>query len=148
MLADAANGLLEQLHHVAQPTPPADAHEDARTPDLASQHDIPGGIADADEEAVLLAVNAWLQERGLPPGELDLELADAESGEPLAILDLAWPNGLQVGLSTPVALLLDEPDSTLQIANDHGYRHFTDADGFKRYTETEILAVAGASESG
>ena len=142
LLADAANGLLEQLHHVAQPTPPADAHEDARTPDLASQHDIPGGIADADEEAVLLAVNAWLQERGLPSGELDLELADAESGEPLAILDLAWPNGLQVGLSTPVALLLDEPESTLQIANDQGFRHFTDADGFKRYVEMEILAVA------
>ena len=143
LLADAANGLLDQLHHVAQPTPPAIALEDVKPPAPESEHVIPGGIADADEEAVLLAVNAWLQERGLPPGELDLELADAESGEPLAILDLAWPNGLQEGLSTPVALLLDEPESTLQIANDQGFRHFTDADGLKRYVETEILA-AGA----
>ena len=148
LLADAANGLLDQLHHVAQPTPPADGREDVKPPVPDSEHVIPGGIADADEEATLLSVNDWLHERGLPSGELDLELADAESGEPLAILDLAWPNGLQVGLSTPVALLLGEAQSTLQIANDHGYRHFTDADGFKRYTETEILAVAGASESG
>jgi len=37
------------------------------------------------------------------------ELTDLESGEPLAVLDLAWPEGLQAEQSEPVALLLDEP---------------------------------------
>ena len=35
---------------------------------------------------------------------------------------------------------------SLQIANDHGFRHFTDAEAFKRYAETEVLALAGEAE--
>ena len=76
----------------------------------------------------------------MPEGDIELELSDPESGDPLAILDLAWQNGLQEGLSKPVALLLDEPPQTLQIANDHDFRYFTDVESFKGYVETEILA--------
>ena len=78
-------------------------------------------------------------------GLIEHELSHADTGEPLAILDLAWPNGLQEGFSEPVALLLDEGQETLQIANDHGFRHFTNADAFKRYAETDALAVTSAS---
>ena len=73
---------------------------------------------------------------------MEHELSDPETGEPLAILDLAWPNGLQEGYSEPVALLLGEGQETLQIANDHGYRHFTSPEAFKRYTRSEVLALA------
>ena len=41
-----------------------------------------------------------------------------------------------------MALLLGEEQETLQIANDHGFRHFTSADAFKRYAEAEVLALA------
>ena len=39
---------------------------------------------------------------------------------------LAWPEGLQTGLSKPVALLIDEPPEVLQLANARGFRYFTD----------------------
>ena len=42
-----------------------------------------------------------------------------------------------------MALLLGEEQETLQIANDHEFRHFTSAEAFKRYAETEVLALAG-----
>jgi len=141
LLANAANELLEELLHSAQPSPTIDVCVGDAADESVSVREVPGGIADADEEAMLFAINEWLQEQGLPAGELDLELADPESGEPLAILDLAWPGGLQAGYSDPVALLLGEAQTTLQIANDHGFRHFSEADAFKRYVQTEILAL-------
>ena len=64
------------------------------------------------------------------------------TGSPLAILDLAWPNGLQEGYSAPVALLLEEPPETLRIANDYGFRYFTSAAAFKHYVEDEVLGLA------
>ena len=103
---------------------------------------IPGGIEDAAEEAVLRALNEWVRGHGLPEGHIEHELSHPETGDPLAILDLAWPNGLQEGYSGPVALLLREEQETLQIANDHGFRHLTSADAFKHYAEAEVLALA------
>ena len=69
------------------------------------------------------------------------ELADPESGEPYGVLDLAWPDGLQEGLSVPVALLLNEPEETEAAANLAGYRYFTDVDSFQSYVDREILIV-------
>ena len=43
--------------------------------------------------------------------------------------------------SSPSRFLLDEEAATLQIANDHGFRHFTSVDAFKRYVETDVLAL-------
>jgi|TARA_Y100000310_G_scaffold222197_1_gene223875 hypothetical protein len=45
------------------------------------------------------------------------------------------------GLSTPVALLINEGFDTLTTANSAGYLYYTDADSFKHYVQTEILAV-------
>ena len=47
----------------------------------------------------------------LPEGEIGWDLEDPVTGELQAIVDLAWPEGLQPGLSQPVALLLDEERS-------------------------------------
>jgi hypothetical protein len=69
------------------------------------------------------------------------ELTDSISGEPLAIFDLAWPTGLQEGLSQPVALLLNEGETIEQAANKAGYRYFTSVDALQAYVEREILAV-------
>ena len=62
-----------------------------------------------------------------------------ENGQTIAILDLAWPEGLQEGLSQPVALLIDEGRDTEEAANSQGFRFFTDVDTFKKYVGSEIL---------
>lgn len=106
---------------------------------------IPGNIGSEDEERVLQECREWVAERGLPAGESPYEIVDPETGELQAILDLAWPNGLQEGLSQPVALLIDEGDETENAANRAGFRYFTDVASFKRYVEREVLAVAAGS---
>ena len=105
----------------------------------ARQHVVPGGIDSEEEEKQLEALNAWVSEKGLPRGELAYDLADAETGEQKAILDLTWPNGIQVGLSEPVAVLLNEEASTLAVASQGGFRCFTSTAEFRRYVQSEIL---------
>ncbi|MVN85311.1 DUF262 domain-containing protein [Deinococcus sp. HMF7620] len=99
-----------------------------------------------EESKVLEEVNAWVMAQGLPEGVLRHELVDAE-GELLATLDVAWLNGLQEGLSQPVALLLAEPDLTLAAANQAGYLYFTDAAQFRSYVERDVLAGNQAAEA-
>jgi hypothetical protein len=103
---------------------------------------VPGGIESEDEERVLLQCNQWIADQGLPEGELMYELVDPESGEPVAILDLAWPNGLQEGYSQPVALLIDEPTEVEEAVNRAGFQFFTKIDSFHDYVNREILAVS------
>ena len=144
LLAKAANEFIDELLHGASLAAPSDSAEFTE----AVPATIPGGIEDAEEEATLNAINQWLSEQGLPAGIIEHELSHPESGDPVAILDLAWPNGIQEGFSDPVALLLDEGPETLQAANDHGFRHFTTAEAFKRYVESEVMALtAGNGDS-
>jgi hypothetical protein len=99
-----------------------------------------GGIASEDEERELEALNGWVESQGLPRGVLSYELADPDSGDQRAVLDLAWPTGLQEELSQPVAVLIDEDASTIRVAGDAGFRFFTDAGSFRSYVESEVLA--------
>jgi hypothetical protein len=135
LLAEAANHFLDELGHGLMP---ADA-EGAPTR-IDQEAPIPGGIETAEEEARLKALNEWVTTAGLPAGELSYELVDTATGRPVAILDLAWPSGLQVGLSEPVAVLVDEGQDLLRLANARGFRYFTDIDRFKAYVEREVLA--------
>jgi hypothetical protein len=106
---------------------------------------IPGGVAGEDEERLIQEVHAWVAGHGLPEGEFMHELADPETGEPLAVLGLAWPAGLQEGLSQPVALLIDEGRETEEAANRAGDRYFTDAADFWAYVQREVLSAEPAS---
>lgn len=106
-----------------------------------------GGIASEVEEAELVALNDWLVARGLPAGRLGFEIAEADTGQPEAILDVAWPNGIQEELSAPVAVLLNESSETMKIAARSGYRAFTNVDDFKQYVAKEILGDAPALEA-
>lgn len=134
LLAEAANRFLDSLwlgnaalEQVAQPV-------------LDHPAAIVTSIAGDDEERDIFACIDWINAHGLPDGEMLYELTDPMSGQPTAILDLAWPNGIQQGLSQPVALLLDEPKETEDAANRAGFRYFTSVDTFKEYVEREILA--------
>ena len=85
-------------------------------------------------------------EHGLPEGEIAFELTDELSGEPLAVLDLAWPEGLQEGYSQPVALLIDEHTEVEEVVSQAGYRFYTNTEAFKQYVTEEILAIHTAAD--
>lgn len=106
---------------------------------------VAGGITSEDEERQLEDLNAWIEERGLPRGVVAFDFADAATGEQKAVLDLAWPTGIQEELSQPVAVLLNEPSEVLATASQAGFRCFVSVTEFKKYVETEILAQGVAA---
>lgn len=136
LLADVANTFLDGLYRGEGSSEPVAA------PALERAAPIPaGGIASDDERLVLIAVNRWLSENGLPDGDLGYELLGESTNDPIAYLDLAWPNGLQSGFSAPVALLLDEPEEAVVAASSAGFRCFTDHEAFRDYVRSEVLAL-------
>lgn len=100
------------------------------------------GVAAAPEEPGEMEVediNNWVKEQGLPRGQFSYELPNETAGTQDTILDLAWPNGIQSGLSAPVAVLLDAPSEVMAAASAAGYRCFTTENSFRSYVEVEIL---------
>lgn len=93
----------------------------------------------AEEERILREANDWVRSHDLPDGEYDIEVIDNDTRDCIATIDLGWPNGLQEGLSQPIALLINEDEETKEAVNQAGYRFFTDVEKFKRYIEREIL---------
>jgi len=136
LLANAANNFLDSLFEGSVP-------ETEKIVPLEEKPkiDIPGSILSKEEEDLIINCNIWITERGLPEGEILYELEDDVTGEILAILDLAWPNGLQEGFSSPVALLIDEENDTFKAANSAGFTYFTEVEKFKEYVEKEILTL-------
>jgi len=132
LLALEANRRLESLLH-------GDTRwfESAAEPD-STPKPVPGGITSEDEEAQLEALNEWVETQDLPRGQMSFDYTDVNTGEQLAVFDLAWPDGVQAKLSQPVAVLLDEGDETLAIAVRAGYRCFTRIQDFHSYVDTEI----------
>ena len=139
LLADAANALLQDLLHEQSSTTGSEKDAAPLLAPLVPGLTVSGGIESEQEQVALAELNNWVCARQLPPGQLEYELAHPDSGDPQVILDIAWPNGLQEGYSQPVAVLLDEQRRTLQVANDHGFRYFTDIPAFQEYVKTEIL---------
>lgn len=135
LLAEAANNFLDRLlsgsaRDVASLTPVLER-------DLVS---VAANAPLEDEEQIILDCAEWVTEQGLPMGEMLYELTSPDTGEPLAVFDLAWPDGLQEGLSQPVALLLNEAEAMERLANAAGFRYFTSVDAFYDYVRREILA--------
>jgi len=69
-----------------------------------------------------------------------------DDNEPIAVLDLAWPDGLQEGYSQPVALIIDEDAQVGQIADHAGYLFFTNPVAFQQYVRQDILAIYDAAD--
>ena len=97
-----------------------------------------GGVTSDVEEQELEALNGWVEQQGLPRGQMTFDYADAETGVQKAIFDLAWPEGLQPGLTVPVAILLNEEAEVLSLASAAGFRCFTSGSDFKNYVAAEI----------
>ncbi len=100
----------------------------------------PDHISSDDEERALQECQLWMESHGLPRGETGYELVDEASGELLAILDLAWTDGVQPGLGKPVALLIDEDDETRYAAQQKDFRYFTNVPEFKHFVGQTALA--------
>jgi hypothetical protein len=100
-----------------------------------------GGVTSEAEEEALESLNAWLEEQGLLRGQIAFDYADADTGVQRAVFDLAWPDGLQPGLTGPVALLLNEPSEVLALASAAGFRCFTATADFRAYVRSEILTL-------
>lgn len=132
LLAAEANRLLGSLHH---------DHEDTSQTRVASlpEYRIPGGIASHIEEEALMKLNDWVVELGFPRGEIQWEYTDPSTREVKAIFDMVWPNGIQEGLTMPVAVLLDETAEVHALANEAGLRLFTSVDEFKKYVKNDLL---------
>lgn len=88
-------------------------------------------------------LNQWVLSQGLSVGEVDFDYADSDTGNQLAVFDLAWPDGLQAALTLPVAILLDDTVSAISAASEAGWRCFTDMNTFRRYVEQEVLKTTG-----
>lgn len=133
LLATAANELLNSLYSSNEATVIFHVQHDddqGRALDLA---------ADAtDDEDVALSLSLWMEENGLDSGELDYEIVDND-GNLLTTLELAWPEGVQVGLSEPLALLINEQPEVLSKANAAGFKFFTDITEFKEFVESTYL---------
>jgi hypothetical protein len=97
------------------------------------------GISSAVEEAELESLNVWIEEQGLPRGIMAYDFADPETGVQKAVFDLAWPDGLQAGLSQPIAVLLNEEAQIIALASQAGFKCFTSSEQFKNYVLTEAI---------
>ena len=134
LLAAEANKRFEELLHddtqwlVGGPTAPA----------VKTSMPISGTTSQAEEQE-LETLNQWVEDQGLPHGLIAYDYADPETGAQKAVFDLAWPNGLQPGLTGPVAVLLNETAEVLAMASSAGFRCFTVAVEFQAYVESEIL---------
>ena len=135
LLAKAGNEFLEKLAQGSVPDP-VDIDEADFVGTAAAF--VPGSIDSDEEEARLNKCNQWTINKGLPAGKMEYELTN-DQGIPQAILDLAWPDGLQVGLTQPVAVLIGEGADVEDAASLAGYRCFSTPRAFRRYVRDEIL---------
>lgn len=136
LLADASNTFLNKLRDGEITEEPA-YHEASGSHDRLPEARRPV-LHDAHEEQLLQDTQQWLARIGLPEGEWNYEVFEGGQ-EPVAVFDLAWPDGLQVHLSQPVTLLIDASEEARKAANRNGFRFFTSVDEFKSYVNEEIM---------
>lgn len=134
ILADALNRQLEELLHGDLRWMKDDALHDAKPEIVAA-----GRVSIGEEEEELERLNKWVESVGLPIGELEYDLADESTGQQDAVIDLAWPHGLQEELSEPVAVLLNEDASTIAKVSQAGFRCFDNVSAFKQYVRQHFL---------
>ena len=139
LLARAANTFLDGLLVGALPEiKPAPAMITLPTP--ASEPVIVSSSGNK-EEAEVEECDSWVIAQGLPKGEYMYELLDPATNEVVAVLDLAWPNGLQEGYSHPVAFVIDADRALEHAMNKAGYLCFTGLAEFQEYVSREVLAM-------
>jgi hypothetical protein len=95
---------------------------------------------ESSEADQLRELEEWMAAQGLPKGQRDYECVDTATGELLGVFDLAWPHGVQEGLSQPTVVLLNEDASVVDAAGEAGFKVFRTIGRFRKYVEREFLA--------
>ncbi len=133
LLTDEVNRQMKELLH-------EDSHWlEGAAPVALLLPDTGGGVASQEEEEELEALNAWMEQHGLSRGELSYTLADLLTGEQKAIIDLAWPQGIQEELSQPIAVLLNGNAATFAAVSQAGFSCYTNVETLKEYVKANIL---------
>ena len=126
LLAKGANEFLQSLYNDAIPQANIENFADRLAPN----------VQDQEEENQLAEIANWMEENGLNSGERNYVIDDNGND---VILDLAWPDGVQTGLSKPLALLLNESEEVYAAANRCGYTYLTNLDDFKEYVKANYM---------
>jgi hypothetical protein len=129
LLAAAANRVLDGLLHAPAEAAPAPVSADLAPTAAAADT---GELVDPEITELL----RWVAEREFAAPRIDLEIVDPETQVPIVEADLAWPNGVQEGLSDPVAFELDAGESVVTHLQSIGYRCFTTSESLRRYLES------------
>ncbi len=124
LLAKGANDFLNSLYNGSVPQAEIENFTDRQAPIVQS------------EEEQITEVSYWMSENGLDAGQTNYVIID-EGKE--VVLDLAWPDGVQTGLSKPLALLLNESEEVGFAANRCGFMYLTDVQSFKDYVSANYL---------
>ena len=140
LLARAANRHLSSLY-------PRHAKSEVEPRRVVTKPQTGPHLSSIEEEQILSTLQDWLAARGLPTGRLGYELRDAVTQRIDAVIDLAWPNGLQEGRGRPVAVLLNESAETYRTVNQAGFDCHTSVDSFQRYVNREISGDADVATS-
>ena len=140
LLSDATNEFLDNLMESTVSLPTS---VEAMLSDIDT---LPGGVVSDEEQQQLEDMNRQVIAMGLSEGEFSYELIDERTEQPMAMIDLAWPDGLQTGLSQPVALLIDEDATVETVVSQAGFRIYTDAESLMRYVSQDVLAFDAAAD--
>lgn len=130
LLAEAANNLLNSLYQGKL------AEEDVQS---FSTKKFNTDTEISNEDLEIEEMSNWMHEQGLYEGNANFELFNPDTGDVEAIIDLAWPSGIQNGLSEPVALLINETAETQAIVSKHGYRYYTSSVELKKFIQSTYL---------
>ena len=138
LLASAANQLLDTLRSGELSSSPSDVAPQRGTPvspETAQPQDVHQDYEDEIIEILILA-----DDLNIEPPEPHCEISDDETGEVLAVADIAWPQGIQPGRTPPVALLLDADPKMNTSLGELGYRCFASKQKLVRHLK-ELLGV-------
>jgi hypothetical protein len=127
LLADAANKILNNLY---QSTGAGAMKQIASAEPQLEIADF--GTYSHDDDDIILEVASWVEGLGFDPGQIYYEVVD-ESSSSQTIFDLAWPDGIQPGLSEPLALIIESDEETYSKASSAGYKFFTSVEDLKKY---------------
>jgi hypothetical protein len=97
--------------------------------------------------AQLAALVDELTGMGYAKPALDAEIADPETGCPLAVAEAFWSDGLQPGQGSPVVLELDPDEADIPRLTELGCEVFTSVDALRGYVQRRNEVASGERES-
>lgn len=124
LLAAAANELLGTLRAGRSSPDSRFAGLPGISQETPERTDDPQSVGDEDD-ADIVAVLALAARLRIAAPDAHYEICDDETGEVLAVADIAWPQGIQPGRAQPVALLLEPDPVAEEHLGERGYRFFT-----------------------